>query len=136
MASESVDEFTFGLADLSDVRRLVAKAATDAGMSDRRAADFALAADEVATNAILHGRPPATIRVRRDDGAVVCEVTDAGDGMEDPQPGRSAPPLDALGGRGLWLARQFSDQLEIHANGGFTVLIRAAAPRPGAATAA
>ena len=125
MASEAVDERIFGLADLSDVRRVVAQAASDAGMSDRRASDFVLAADEIATNAILHGSPPARLRVWRDDGAVVCEVTDAGRGIADPEPGRVAPPPGALGGRGLWLARRFSDQLEVQDGAGSTVLIRA-----------
>jgi anti-sigma regulatory factor (Ser/Thr protein kinase) len=128
MASQAVDELTFGLADLGDVRRLVAQAAMEAGMSDRKASDFVLAADELATNAIMHGQPPAVLRVWRDDGEVFCEVTDAGRGIDAPAPERSPlPPPNALGGRGLWLARELSDEFEIQAGAGSTVLIRAGA---------
>jgi serine/threonine-protein kinase RsbW len=129
MASESVDEFAFGLANLSDVRRLVASRAIEAGLSSQRAADLALAADEIATNALVHGRLPATARVWREDGDIGCEVTDAGRGIEDPYPGREAPPADSPDGRGLWLARQLCDRLEIHNDVCCTVSIRARAHR-------
>jgi anti-sigma regulatory factor (Ser/Thr protein kinase) len=122
-----MDELAFGLADLGDVRRLVASRAREAGLSSRRASDMALAADEIATNALVYGRPPATARVWRDDGEVVCEVTDAGEGIQDPDPGWMTPPADAHSGRGLWLARQLCDQVEIRNDDGCTVLIRAGA---------
>src|SRR5262249_49195256 len=64
MASEvSRAEIGFGLADLFDLRRLVASTARDAGLSSSRAEELALAANEIATNAVLHGRPPATLRI-------------------------------------------------------------------------
>ena len=128
MASEAVDELTFGLADLRDVRHRVSAAADEVGLPERRVADFALAVSEIATNAIQHGRPPAILRIWRGDGEVTCEVTDRGRGIhDDPEPGRVPPPPDSPGGRGIWLARQLSDHLEIHDGTGCRVLIRAAA---------
>jgi serine/threonine-protein kinase RsbW len=127
MASTQVDELVFGLGDLGELRRLVVSAAVEAGLSDRRASDLALACNEIATNAIVHGRPPATARIWGEDGKVVCEVTDAGGGIKDPHPGRDAPLPGAPGGRGMWLARQLTDELEIREGGGCRVLVRAAA---------
>jgi anti-sigma regulatory factor (Ser/Thr protein kinase) len=132
MASDMSDELVFGLADLSDLRRLVTSKAIRAGLSSERAADLALAFNEIATNAIVHGTPPATTRVWEEDGEVICEVTDAGSGIDDPHPGQVPPPVDAPGGRGMWLARQLCDRLEVHNGVRCTVSIGATARRPSA----
>ena len=132
MASEQADELVFGLSDLSDLRRLVASKAIRAGMSSGRAADLALAFNEIATNAVVHGRPPATTRVWEEDGEVICEVTDAGSGIDDPHPGQVPPAVDAPGGRGIWLARQLCDRLEFRNGVRCTVSIGSTARRPSA----
>jgi serine/threonine-protein kinase RsbW len=129
-ASDQAGEATadVNLAALGGIRRMVAAEAMASGLSRSRANEFALAANEVACNAIVHGRPPATLRVWEEEGELICEVTDAGDGIEDVMAGEVMPPPDSPDGRGLWLSRQVCDAVEIHNGTGCTVSLRAAVP--------
>jgi serine/threonine-protein kinase RsbW len=108
-----VAETGFGLADLSALRRLVASAAQTAGLSRSRADELALATNEIATNALVHGGPPAKLRIWQCDEEIVCEVADSGPGIKDQRAGQLRPPAGALSGRGLWLARHLCDSVEI-----------------------
>ena len=47
-----------------------------------------------------------------DDHSLVCEVTDNGR-IEQPLVGRQLPSDDSLGGRGLWMANQLCDLVQI-----------------------
>jgi anti-sigma regulatory factor (Ser/Thr protein kinase) len=125
---EFIDSFEFGLADLGRIRRVVMERAVAAGLPGSRAADLALAVNEIAGNAIVHGRPPARLSLRKEDGDLICEVTDAGDGIEDALAGRRRPSPEAPGGRGLWLSRLICDTVEISSGVGCTVSLRAATP--------
>jgi anti-sigma regulatory factor (Ser/Thr protein kinase) len=118
----------FNLADLRKVRRMVTSMAVAAGLAGWRADEFALAVNEVASNAVVHGSLPATLRIWRGDRELICEVSDAGDGIEDVLAGQLTPPADGIGGRGLWLTRMLSDAVEIRNGTGCTVSIHAAAP--------
>jgi anti-sigma regulatory factor (Ser/Thr protein kinase) len=132
-SSRPTVEIGFGLADLVELRRIATSVALEAGLPARRAGEFALAVNEIATNAIVHGRPPATLRAWIGEGEIVSEVTDAGGGIKDRSAGTVAPPVDATGGRGMWLARNLVDGLEIRNGAGCTVLLRStAAGRPSA----
>jgi serine/threonine-protein kinase RsbW len=119
----------FKLADLHRVRRLVASQAIACGLPAARADEIVLAVNEIATNAVVHGRPPASLRVWAGDAELTCEVSDAGDGIKDALAGQLAPASDAAGGRGLWLARMLSDALEIRNGTGCTVSMRATGPK-------
>jgi anti-sigma regulatory factor (Ser/Thr protein kinase) len=121
-------EVDFGLAELPDLRRLVTTTAIEAGLSADRASELALALNEVATNAIVHGRPPARLRIWAGEGEIVCEVSDAGTGIADMVAGQLAPPAERPGGRGLWLARLLCDAVEIRNGVGCTVSLHARAP--------
>jgi anti-sigma regulatory factor (Ser/Thr protein kinase) len=99
--------------ELADLRRLVAEHALDAGIAHERAEDFVVAANEIATNAIRHGRPPIRGFVWVDADEVVCQITDAGSGIANPLTGWLPPSEGAIGGWGLPIARQFSDALEV-----------------------
>jgi anti-sigma regulatory factor (Ser/Thr protein kinase) len=118
----------FDLADLHRVRRTVATTAVAAGLSGARADELALAVNEIASNAVAHGRPPASLRIWHGDGELICEVSDAGDGIKDALAGQFTPPPDGIGGRGIWLTRLLSDAVEIRNGVGCTVSIHAAAP--------
>ena len=63
------------------------------------------------------------LRLWRQDASLVCEVRDAGR-IIDPMAGRVVPPRGSQGGRGLWLATQFCDLVQIRTspNGGFVRL--------------
>jgi serine/threonine-protein kinase RsbW len=132
---ESLVEMGFGLADLRRVRQLVVAAAVDADLPWERADELAVAVNEIATNAIVHGRPPTTLRIWRQNDEIVCEVADRGPGIKDPLAGHQRPPADAPGGRGLWLARLLCDAVEIRNGVGCTVSLHATTPVRTPATA-
>lgn len=119
---------SFDLADLRLVRRTVASAALAFGLSGTRADELALAVNEIASNAVVHGRPPAILRIWQGNDELICEVSDAGDGIKDVLAGQLTPPPDEIGGRGIWLSRMLSDAVEIRNGVGCAVTIHAAAP--------
>jgi anti-sigma regulatory factor (Ser/Thr protein kinase) len=102
----------FRVADLRDVRRVASEQAEQAGIREQRAADLVLALSEVATNSVLHGGGEGDLAIWNEDGALVCEVRDAGQ-IEDPLVGRQRPASSQIGGRGLWIANQLCDLLQI-----------------------
>ena len=64
---------------------------------------------------------PATSGCGRKPGALVVEVRDAGR-IADPLVGRQLPSWDAVGGRGLWLANQLCDLVQIRSSDTGTVV--------------
>jgi anti-sigma regulatory factor (Ser/Thr protein kinase) len=102
----------FGKADLREVRRLVSERAGSAGLDPRRGEDLVLAACEIATNSIQHGGGEGSLRIWDEDGALVCDVHDGGR-IDDPLVGRERPPVDQPGGRGIWIAHQLCDLVQI-----------------------
>jgi anti-sigma regulatory factor (Ser/Thr protein kinase) len=62
------------------------------------------------------------VRVGRAEGRFVCEIVDRGAGFDDPTAGYLAPREGV--GRGLWVARQLTWDIEfIHSSKGFTARI-------------
>lgn len=105
-------ELAFQAGDLVAVRGLVYRHATGAGLDASKAADLVLAVNEVATNSLLHGGGKGTLRVWRDSSALTCEVRDSGR-LESPLIDRERPAPGARGPRGLWLANQLCDLVQI-----------------------
>jgi anti-sigma regulatory factor (Ser/Thr protein kinase) len=101
-------ELAFGEGPLEALRRLVARAAADAGFDEMRAADVVLAVHELATNTVRHGGGRGTLRIWREPDALICEVADAGR-LDQPLAGRERPLAGQPGGRGLWLVNQLAD---------------------------
>ncbi|SDX35443.1 Histidine kinase-like ATPase domain-containing protein [Geodermatophilus africanus] len=77
--------------------------------------DFLLAVDETTSNAIRHGAPPVGLRLWTSADRLVCTVTDAGPGPDDPFAGYGPAHGTDLsrGGMGVWLARQLCDHVDI-----------------------
>jgi anti-sigma regulatory factor (Ser/Thr protein kinase) len=107
-----VAEIDFGKQELRDVRRLVSERAAAAGLDRGRREDLVLAACEVAVNSVQHGGGEGSLRVWRESGHLFCEVSDRGR-IDDPLVGRERPAADQFGGRGLWIAHQLCDQVQI-----------------------
>jgi anti-sigma regulatory factor (Ser/Thr protein kinase) len=105
----------------AEVRRRVSAAARLAGLNDERASRFTLAVNEIVINGVTHGRGPVTVTIETGGSSVVVEVTDRGSGIPETAAGR-LPPTNAVGGRGIWLARQFSDVLTISSGDSGTVV--------------
>jgi len=105
-------ELRFGAAELGAVRRLVGELGAGAALARARVDDLVLAANEVATNSVRHGGGAGTLRVWREEGDLVCEVSDRGR-FEVPLVGRVRPGSAQAGGRGLWIANQACDLVQI-----------------------
>jgi anti-sigma regulatory factor (Ser/Thr protein kinase) len=127
-AGEPVMRANFELDDLPAVRRLIASTATATGLTRARADELVLAVNEIATNALVHGRPPATLRIWKGDGELVCEVSDTGNGITQDLPGQLTPPTEGLGGRGIWLARMLCDAVEVRNGAECSVSMHANTP--------
>jgi anti-sigma regulatory factor (Ser/Thr protein kinase) len=101
--------------DFIGLRRSVrARLATVDGPADL-IEDYLLAVDEIASNAVRHGRRPVGLRLWTAPGTLVCTIRDVGTGPSDPFAGYGPAHGDDLsaGGMGLWLARQLCDHVAI-----------------------
>jgi anti-sigma regulatory factor (Ser/Thr protein kinase) len=105
-----------GTEQLATLRDFVTAHASKVGADSRSVAPFVQAVDEIATNAIEHGGGSGVLQVWTGHQTVLCEVSDDGPGLQDPLAGQLPRPPGQVGGCGLWLARQFSDLLELHSD--------------------
>jgi anti-sigma regulatory factor (Ser/Thr protein kinase) len=122
----------FGFGDLAAVRDLAGMCGQAAGIDGLRLDDFVLAVHEVATNSVRHAGGHGVVRAWLEDDAAVGEVTDAGH-IDQPLVGRERPHLDRPGGRGVWLANQLCDLVQIRTfPTGNVVRLRMGARSPGA----
>jgi Anti-sigma regulatory factor (Ser/Thr protein kinase) len=105
----------FGRDDLSTLREDVIAHALEAGLSPSRSAELALAVHEVATNSVKHGSGEGILRIWLEHDSLVCEIRDQGR-ITDPMKGRTAPAWDHEEGRGLWMANQLSDLVQVRSS--------------------
>lgn len=103
----------FGDEEMRRVRDVTSRAARQAGFSRDREWDLVLAVNELATNSIRHGGGAGTLRVAVDGDRVLCEVADDG-WIRDPLIGRVPPGVEGTSGRGLWIANQLCDLVQVH----------------------
>jgi anti-sigma regulatory factor (Ser/Thr protein kinase) len=111
----------FDADDLPAVRRFIAEHAGRAGLAANRISDLEVAVNEVATNAVIHGGGPGTLRVWPERGSLVCEVSDPGR-LADPLAGRIPPGPDSEHGRGLLLVNYLCDLVRVHTDATSTTL--------------
>ncbi|SFQ04078.1 Anti-sigma regulatory factor (Ser/Thr protein kinase) [Amycolatopsis arida] len=113
-------------------RHAAAELGATAALPATHREDLVMAASEVVTNAVRHGRPPVELRGWATTGRAVLTVTDRGDGPHDPFAGLlPARPRGSTGGLGLWVVHQICDYVTLHRHDdGFTVRLVAGAPRP------
>ena len=116
---DRAERWEFELADLGHVRQWVNAQASSYGVSRDRLEDLALALHEICTNSIRFGGGLGTLSVWVEDGALICDVADRGR-IDDLLVGRVLPPLDGLGGRGVWLANQLCDLVQLRSGDDFT----------------
>lgn len=106
---------------LPSVRRLVSRESAIAGFTTRPIGDLVMAVNEVATNSVQHGGGSGTLRIWRDGGVLVCEVRDGGH-LGDPLADRRRPTDAQDGGRGLWLANQLCDLVQVRSSSSGTTI--------------
>jgi len=119
---------------LSDARLGVATLALGTGLDAGAVSGLSFAANEVLTNAVMHGRAPVTLRAWADPDGVVVAVHDRGRGPGHPYGGLLRDCDDpVLRGDGLWLARRMCTRVDlVTAPDGFTVYLTARVGRDGA----
>ena len=97
--------------DIAHARRAVLAAAITAGVDAERADPLAYATSEIVTNALVHGGGRADVRITANGSGTVVDVLDHGSGFTAGPIERPGPT--ATRGRGLWLAGQWCDEMEI-----------------------
>lgn len=107
-----VSHRVFGGDDYARVRADIGAHASSAGLSAERTEDLVLAVHEVAVNSVRHGRGVSELRIWEEDHSLVCEVRGAGR-IADPLVGRRPPPWEDDHGRGLWMANQLCDLVQV-----------------------
>ncbi len=103
---------TFRSGAMGEVRRFVAEHAAREGLAPGRVVELVLAADEIGTNSLRHGGGVGTVTVWSEPGSIVCEIRDRGC-IGEPLAGRRRPSADGNNGRGLWLANQLCDLVQV-----------------------
>jgi anti-sigma regulatory factor (Ser/Thr protein kinase) len=108
----------FGAEGLADVRQFIAIQAQRLGLDPAAIDDFVLAANEIATNSIRHGGGGGTVTAWEEAGWLYCEFNDRGL-LTAPLAGRTLASTDTDGGRGLWIANQICElvQIRVHRSG-------------------
>ncbi|HEY0390590.1 MAG TPA: anti-sigma factor RsbA family regulatory protein [Solirubrobacterales bacterium] len=115
------EAFEFDRPKLGEVRRRVERAAARAGLSASEAADLVIAASEVAANSIAYGGGAGTLGIWLEESRLLVEFEDTGT-IEEPLAGRLRPRPTQEGGRGLWLANQLCDLVQVRSAPGRTTI--------------
>ncbi|CAN5921692.1 sensor histidine kinase [soil metagenome] len=105
---------------LSELRAFVAEESLAAGLDPARVGDLVVAANEIASNSLLYGAGRARVRMWR-ERTVVCEIVDDGV-LVDPLIGRRAPGTDENDCRGMWMANQLCDLVQLRSSVDGTVV--------------
>jgi anti-sigma regulatory factor (Ser/Thr protein kinase) len=108
---EDAARLEFDRGGLSEVRELVGRQAGPL-LPAERVSDMVVAVSELAANSVVHGGGHGTLTVWRNCDAIYAEVDDRGT-IEQPLVGRLQPGLEQEGGRGLWMANQLCDLVQI-----------------------
>ncbi|HEX4099237.1 MAG TPA: anti-sigma factor RsbA family regulatory protein [Pseudonocardiaceae bacterium] len=118
-----------GVGQLVILRDFVISHATQAGAAVLDVTQFVQAVYSVATNAIEHGGGSGVVRVWTGPQTILCEVSDTGAGLRAPLVGRLPSGRSTARGRGLWLARQWCDLVEVRSGpAGTTVRLHLTLP--------
>jgi anti-sigma regulatory factor (Ser/Thr protein kinase) len=119
----------FGAADLGELRRTVHRCAEEAGLSEDLSSAVVLAVNEIATNSVRYAGG-GTLFLWSSPSGLQCQVTDRGH-IADPMIGRVRPRAGALGARGVWLANQLCDLVQIRPGAEGTTIRIAVSRDPG-----
>jgi anti-sigma regulatory factor (Ser/Thr protein kinase) len=123
-----IAERAFTVNGLAELRSVVGEHATRLGVAPDRTADFVLAVDELACNSVQHGGGHGDLRLWREEEWLVCEIKDKGI-LPANWSSPARPSVDQARGRGLWLAEELCDLVEIQSSSSGTV-VRARVRRP------
>jgi anti-sigma regulatory factor (Ser/Thr protein kinase) len=107
-------EGPFTTADLRGIRQRIDELAQRWRVPDPVTSALELVATELVVNVIIHAHGDGRLRVAMYPGWLFCQVSDFGAGLVRPYTAGWQPPsAEQPSGRGLWLARCFSERLTI-----------------------
>lgn len=106
---------TYDLDGIGAVRTALLEHGTACGAPGDRLDDLLLAGWEVAVNSVRHGGGQGRLRLWREPEAMVAQFEDSGV-IADPLVGRLLPPPDSPGGRGVHLAHQLCDLVQLRSS--------------------
>ncbi len=98
--------------NLTAIRDMIDDRAVRHGLPRDDVQRFVLAVNEAATNAIRHATGVAEVTVWHEGTWLIAEIRDDGPGIDLPE-NPALPPVEALGGRGLWLMHHLVDRVSI-----------------------
>lgn len=107
--------FPFDEYDLAGLRGVLRRLGEHAGVGRDRAEDLVLAAHELAANSVIHGGGRGLVYAWSDADAFVVDVRDSGV-IKDPLVGRELIDGFSEDGRGLWMANQLCDLVQVRSN--------------------
>jgi anti-sigma regulatory factor (Ser/Thr protein kinase)/putative methionine-R-sulfoxide reductase with GAF domain len=110
----AIRQFTVTGDTIAPVRTDLRRYIMGQGMNDGRLHEILMAVHEIVTNAVVHGGGGAVLTMSADEAGLRVVVTDTGPGISPERlSDTDLPDAETMGGRGLWLARTFSDELTI-----------------------
>ena len=107
-----LESFSFGPGQLVLVRARAAARAVQFGLVEQPLGDLVLAVQEIAANSVRHGGGEGRFRLWREGRSLVVEISDRGV-IDNPLVGRERPGSSSTHGRGLWIANQVCDLVQI-----------------------
>ena len=108
---------------LRGLRTALTAWAAEHGFAAEAAEDVLVAVTEVATNGLRHGEGTVRVRAWHHGDTLIVQCDDAGGRPIPAAAGYHRPrPFAAVGGRGLWLARQLADVVTVSSAPGRTAV--------------
>jgi anti-sigma regulatory factor (Ser/Thr protein kinase) len=117
----NADVMMFGHDDLTGLRSSVSRLADQAGVGHAAADDLVLAAHELATNSVVHGGGGGAMVAWDEPDAFVVEIRDSGV-IDDPLVGRDLLQELSENGRGVWMANQLCNLVQVRSSADGTVV--------------
>jgi anti-sigma regulatory factor (Ser/Thr protein kinase) len=108
-------QLVFGGDQLAGLRELLSGWASDFQLGAERTQYLVLAANELASNSVRHGGGGGTLRIWKEEQTLLVEVHDRGH-ISEPLIGRERPAPEQPNGRGMWLAHQLCDLVQIRSD--------------------
>jgi anti-sigma regulatory factor (Ser/Thr protein kinase) len=115
------DPLLFDITTLGQLRTVVEDDARAFGLDRGRRDECVLVVSEIATNSVMYGGRRGTFCSWIEGGRLVYEIRDSGR-IAEPMVGRVRPAGGQRTGRGLWLANQLADLVQVRSNGTGTVV--------------
>lgn len=105
-------EFSFDAATLHELRAFIRRYGHEPEIDRQAIENLVTGVNELATNSVRHGGGRGSAKLWREGDVLICEIRDRGK-MTAPLAGRIEPSTRDLRGRGLWLANQICDLVQI-----------------------